>query len=281
LKGTRPLTPEEIRLVAAQFFGKFAIRNRSLFLLGISVGGRISEMLALTLGDVWQNHQPVSDLLFLKGVVKGKENARMVPVNADGNQAIADLIDWHTQTYNDLSSPRPLFPSRKGRGAFAMTRKTGHIVLKEAFVHAGLNGKLATHSLRKSYAQRLYDASGDIYLVQELLGHKNVSTTQKYLGVSYAKAQQASEAIEISRTVHNVRGGEMPANRNIPSLLLHSSSNPEHTLILEIQRQNQIIDRLTRLLDREENAPPVSPAGLGDNVIRIDDVRRKRWRESS
>ena len=53
-----------------------------------------------------------------------------------------------------------------------MHRQTAHDILKKAFIAAGLNGKLATHSLRKSFAQRVYNKSGDIYLVQELLGHK-------------------------------------------------------------------------------------------------------------
>ena len=70
-----------------------------------------------------------------------------------------------------------------------MNRQTAHEMLKKAFEDAGLNGKLATHSLRKSFAQRLYEESGDIYLVQELLGHRNVSTTQNYLGVNYATAK--------------------------------------------------------------------------------------------
>ena len=190
MKGSRPLANSEILLVAKQFYGVFAIRNRSLFMLGVSVGGRISEMLALTIGDVWQNGRPVLDLLFLRGIVKGKEASRMIPVNADGQRAILDLVTWHGHKFGDLVPDRALFPSRKGSGNVAMTRKTGHIVLKSAFEKAGLNGKLATHSLRKSFAQRAYDASGDIYLVQQLLGHKDVSTTREYLGVSYEKMKQ-------------------------------------------------------------------------------------------
>ena len=62
------------------------------------------------------------------------------------------------------------------------------------------------HSLRKSFAQRVYEQSGDIYLVKELLGHKNISTTQKYLGVNYAGARAAVEAIalisESDRRIH-------------------------------------------------------------------------------
>ena len=139
MKGARPLSNDEILLVSLEFSGTYAIRNRSLFMLGVSVGGRISELLALTIGDVWQNGQPVKDLLFLRDIVKGKETARMVPVNADGLKAIATLIDWHWAQDGTLSPTPPLFPSRKGSGP--MTRKTGHIVLKEAFEKAGLNGE--------------------------------------------------------------------------------------------------------------------------------------------
>ena len=69
--------------------------------------------------------------------------------------------------------------------------------MKSAFEAAGLNGHLATHSLRKSFAQRLYDRTGDIFAVQEMLGHKNVSTTQKYLGVNYANVREAVEEMSL------------------------------------------------------------------------------------
>jgi site-specific recombinase XerD len=206
MKGCRPLDTNEIIKISEQFDGTFEIRNRSLFLLGVSVGGRISELLALRIEDVWQNHQPVSDLLFQKRMVKGRETARMIPVNADGQQAIYELIQWHLKRYFDLDPQRPLFPSRKFSAA--LSRSQAHRILEKAFRQANLNGKLATHSLRKTFAQRLYDASGDIFLVQELLGHKSVETTQAYLGVSYKKMQQATEAIEIHnrsmKTLHSM-----------------------------------------------------------------------------
>ena len=78
-----------------------------------------------------------------------------------------------------------------------MNRQTTHEMLKKAFEAAGLNGKLATHSLRKSFAQRVYEESSGIYLVQELLGHRNVSTTQKHIGVNYVTARETVEAIAL------------------------------------------------------------------------------------
>ena len=196
MKGCRPLDTNEIIKIAEQFDGTFEIRNRSLFMLGVSVGGRISELLALRIDDVWQNEQPISDLLFQKRVVKGKEMARMIPVNADGRQAITELIHWHKEQFGNMDPRRPLFPSRKHDRA--ISRVQAHRILEKAFQSAGLNGKLASHSMRKTYSQRMYDATGDIFMVKEALGHKSVETTRQYLGVSYKKLQTASKAIELS-----------------------------------------------------------------------------------
>ena len=197
MKGTRPLDNDEIRRVSGCFTGMYEVRNRGLFMLGVSTGGRISELLGLRVGDVYQNKKPVSDLLYSKSIVKGGEVSRSVPVNADGRKAIDELVNWHRRHYGSIASKRPLFPSRHKSGTVPMHRQTAHAILKTAFMEAGLNGHITTHSLRKSFAQRLYDKTGDIYLVQELLGHRNISTTQKYLGVNYADAKAAVEAIAL------------------------------------------------------------------------------------
>lgn len=256
MKGARPLSNDEILLVAEQFSGTYAIRNRSLFMLGVSVGGRISELLALTIGDVWQNHQPVKDLLFAKDIVKGKETARMVPVNADGRKAISDLIDWHRGQYGTLDPSRPLFVSRKHQAA--LSRSQAHRVLEDAFTQAGLNGKLATHTLRKTFAQRCYDQSGDIFQVKELLGHRSVETTKAYIGISYAKLQRTAEAIEVG-------------NYNRIPVLLHSRAAeiPTDTLIVELQRRG--FDA-SSLIDQMQ--PQRKQATAGAKVIPISTARR-------
>ena len=202
MKGTRPLNNDEIRRVSAAFTGTYEIRNRGLFMLGVSTGGRISELLSLRIGDVYQNKRAVTDLLFDKSIVKGGEVSRAVPVNRDGRRAIEDLIAWHRERYQNAEKNRPLFPSRNGQGEKRMSRRTAHDVLKSAFEAAGLNGHLATHSLRKSFAQRLYDRTGDIFAVQEMLGHKSVATTQKYLGVNYANIKEAVEEMAVSGELH-------------------------------------------------------------------------------
>ena len=202
MKGTRPLNNDEIRRVSAAFTGTYEVRNRVLFMLGVSTGGRISELLSLRVGDVYQNGTAVTDLLFDRSIVKGGETSRAVPVNVDGRGAIDAIVAWHCEQYDNAEPNRPLFPSRNGQGMQPMSRRTAHNVLKDAFMDAGLNGHLATHSMRKSFAQRLYDRTGDIFAVQEMLGHRNVATTQKYLGVNYANVRKAVEEMAVSGELH-------------------------------------------------------------------------------
>ena len=241
MKGTRPLDNNEITLVSACFDGTYAIRNRALFMLGVSTGGRISELLSLTIGDVYQNEKPVSDLLYDKSIVKGGEVSRAVPVNTDGMRSITDLITWHREQYRRKPTPsRPLFPSRNGNGKQRMTRRAAHNVLKAAFVAAGLNGHLATHSLRKSFAQRLYEQTGDVFVVQEMLGHKSISTTQKYLGVNYANVRDALQKMSLDSELHE-------------SGLLGTSlkTTADETLFLELALRGY---DLSRLRDEEATA---------------------------
>ena len=244
MKGTRPLDNDEIRRVSTSFTGMYEVRNRGLFMLGVSTGGRISELLSLQIGDVFQNGSAVTDLLFEKSIVKGGEVSRAVPVNRDGRRAIDDLIAWHRQHYQNTHESRPLFPSRHKSGTVPMHRQTAHDILKKAFIAAGLNGKLATHSLRKSFAQRVYNKSGDIYLVQELLGHRNISTTQKYLGVNYADARAAVESIALiteSDRTHILYDSLKTIN--------------DETLRRELKRRGYDLSK------RRENGETQSPAG--------------------
>ena len=251
MKGTRPLDNNEIRLVSVCFDGIFEARNRGLFMLGVSTGGRISELLSLQIGDVYQNGKPVTDLLFDKSVVKGGEVSRAVPVNRDGQRAIADLIAWHRQRYPDTKKNRPLFPSRNGQGQKPMSRRTAHDVLKVAFEAAGLNGHLATHSLRKSFAQRLYDRTGDIFAVQEMLGHKSVATTQKYLGVNYASVREAVEEMSLE--------SEIDINGFLGSAL---KKEKDETLFLELALRGYDLSSLRE--NETEAAAEIVKIGWGE-----------------
>ena len=199
-------------------------------------------MLALQVNDVWQNGKPVTDLLFDLSIVKGSEVSRAVPVNIDGRAAIENLIAWQTELYGNVEPTRPLFPSRNGQGSQRMTRKAAYDVLKRAFEIAGLNGKLGTHSLRKSYAQRLYEQTNDVYAVQEMLGHKSVVTTQRYLGVNYASVRAASEAM-------SVYGEGDISTKTSPSL----NEATDDVLLIELLRRGYDV---AKLLQQDKSTQP-------------------------
>ena len=103
-------------------------------------------------------------------------------------------------------------------------------MLKVAFEAAGLNGKLATHTLRKSFAQRVYQQTADIYMVQELLGHQNVQTTQRYLGVDYVKARDAVEAMALT-----------PEKSETPKVELQTVSDAD--LVAELRKRGYAVEK--------------------------------------
>ena len=123
-----------------------------------------------------------------------------------------------------------------------MSRRAAHDVLKTAFEAAGLNGKLASHSLRKSFAQRLYDRTGDIYAVQEMLGHKNIATTQKYLGVNYQNVRQAVEAMAVSAQLHinDILGSSIRATSD-EALFLELALRGYHFTKLQAKNNNELV----------------------------------------
>jgi len=189
VKGARPLTSEEIESISQTFSGKYEVRNRCMFILGIKTGMRISELLSLDIGDVFEKGKPVDVLNLRKQQVKGKKEARSIPLNDAAKDAIKELVEWH----GEITDSTPLFPSQIGGDR--ITRMQGHRILKKAYEDAGLTGKVTTHSLRKSFGTKIYAVTKDIMVTKELLGHANVNTTQKYIGVGMVALRAAVDAI--------------------------------------------------------------------------------------
>jgi site-specific recombinase XerD len=207
MKGARPLTPDEIAAVSQSFFGEYAVRDKCLFLLGINIGARVSELTALQVGDVWQHSRPVDILTLRKGTVKGKKESHFVPLNATAKAVISELMSFKQMQNEDTKPGAYLFASRKGSGR--LSRVQAHRILKKAYQHAFLTGKVTTHSMRKTVANTVYSATSDLFVVKEILGHKNLSTTQQYLGVGIDKLQEAMETLDEcnfpSNTLHSTQ----------------------------------------------------------------------------
>ncbi|MGH3909536.1 MAG: site-specific tyrosine recombinase XerD [Pseudonocardiaceae bacterium] len=151
--------------------GPRALRDRALLELLYSTGARISEAVGLDRDDVDAPARTV--LLRGKG---GKQ--RLVPV---GRPALAALDAY-------LVCGRPAFAAR-GRGIAAvflnargarLSRQSAWAVLREAADRAGITVAVSPHTLRHSFATHLLEGGADVRVVQELLGHASVTTTQVY-----------------------------------------------------------------------------------------------------
>ena len=146
-----------------------SLRNRALLELLYSCGARISEAVTLDIDDIDTDSRSV--VLRGKG---GKE--RIVPV---GRPAIAALDSYLVRGRPALVSkfnPALFLNTRGGR----LSRQSAWQVLVDASERAGLDKAVSPHTLRHSFATHLLDGGADVRVVQELLGHASVTTTQVY-----------------------------------------------------------------------------------------------------
>jgi integrase len=89
MKGCRPLTEAEVHLVNRSFGGRYAARDRALFILGIKTGFRIAELLSIRIGDVCQYGRMVDQLTVCRAHMKQKHEGRTVPLHPDAKAALA------------------------------------------------------------------------------------------------------------------------------------------------------------------------------------------------
>lgn len=147
------------------------LRDRALLELLYSTGARISEAVGLDLDDVDLESRAV--LLRGKG---GKQ--RLVPV---GRPAVAALEAYRVRSRPGLAvkgrgTPALFLNARGGR----LSRQSAWQVLRDAADRAGVTEPVSPHTLRHSFATHLLEGGADVRVVQELLGHASVTTTQVY-----------------------------------------------------------------------------------------------------
>jgi integrase len=177
-RGCRPLSDDEIPRVLAAIGGTYAARDRLLVELGCRTGFRVSELLALAVGDVYDGHTLRDDVTVARQHMKGQHESRTVPLNPRLAPALGAWLA-ELERHGGYTAQTPLFRSAKGG---AIHRQHAWTVLRRGYVKAGLRGKLATHTLRKTFAKRLYEATGrDLVHTKHALGHRSLSSTEHYV----------------------------------------------------------------------------------------------------
>lgn len=176
-----PLSEDEVASLLAAVVGSDPVskRDRALLEFLYATGARISEACGLSLADLDRDHRVVR--LFGKG---SKE--RIVPF---GRVAAAAMDEWLTEGREHLE---PVRWARRGdqeavflntRGA-RLTRQAAWAVVRRYGEVVGVADRLSPHVLRHSCATHLLDHGADLRIVQEMLGHASISTTQVYTKVS-------------------------------------------------------------------------------------------------
>jgi integrase/recombinase XerD len=180
----KAISLEEVeRLLAAASVGDTpaSLRDRALLEVLYGAGARISEAVGLDIDDIDTT----------EGVVRllGKgDKERIVPLGSYAAEALGAY----------LVRGRPSF-SAKGKGTAAvflnqrggrLSRQSAWAVLRAAAERADLSGHLSPHTLRHSFATHLLDGGADVRVVQELLGHASVTTTQIYTMVTVQRLRE-------------------------------------------------------------------------------------------
>jgi len=201
--GCRPLTPHEFALVLRAFHGPHELRNRLLFVLGVTTGFRISELLALMISDVHRVGAAVTRIRVQRRHMKG---GRTAPgpghsKRVHGRTAVlTPLARKHLDLWlgrlalDGALEPRtPLFVSRKGTGR-AISRVQAYRILRNAFEYCELDlASPGTHTMRKTFADTMYQAlDQNIFKLQKALGHASPSSTVAYLSFNEEEIDEAA-----------------------------------------------------------------------------------------
>lgn len=177
----KPLSEEEVESLIAAVVGDDPVsrRDRALLELLYATGARISELCGLSLGDI----DLEAGMIRLYG--KGSKE-RLVPVGSLAREAVHR---WLTDGRDSLSPAR--WARRGDADAVFLNTRGGRLGRQAAYAivvrhgeRAGLTSHLSPHVLRHSCATHMLDHGADLRIVQEMLGHASISTTQVYTRVS-------------------------------------------------------------------------------------------------
>ncbi|MFC5730971.1 MULTISPECIES: site-specific tyrosine recombinase XerD [Nocardioides] len=152
-----------------------ALRDRALLELLYGTGARISEAVGLDVDDVDVEDPEAggSGTVLLRGK-GGKE--RLVPVGSYAREAVSSYLVRGRPALVSTDARALFLNSRGGR----LSRQSAWAVLVKAADRAGVTRDVSPHTLRHSFATHLLDGGADVRVVQELLGHASVTTTQIY-----------------------------------------------------------------------------------------------------
>jgi integrase/recombinase XerD len=158
----------------------FGMRNRAMIELTYASGLRVSELVGARL----------ENLNLEEGIIRitGKGNkTRLVPVGSKASEAIRSYLEHERPSLVNKRTGSEIFLSALGKG---MTTVRAWQIIKTAAKKAGLEANVYPHLLRHSFATHLLSNGADLRIIQEMLGHADISTTQIYTHVDQNRLKQ-------------------------------------------------------------------------------------------
>ena len=160
------------------------IRNQAMIELLYASGMRVSELLDLNLSDLYL------EMGFVRCMGKGAKE-RIVPIGEVATEALKRYLQGPRQALlKENKQMNALFLNRLGS---RMSRQGFWKILKQQAKVAGIRKEISPHKLRHSFATHLIENGADLRIVQELLGHTDISTTQIYTHISKSHLQKVIE----------------------------------------------------------------------------------------
>jgi integrase/recombinase XerD len=168
-----------------------ALRDRAILEVLYGTGARVSEIVGLNIADLGKSTLIGDEITTLKLRGKGSKE-RIVPLGSFAKEAIENYLvrlrPMYLEKSKSAKSTSALFLNSKGT---RLSRQSAWQTVINAADATGLTGKVSPHVFRHSYATHLLDGGADIRVVQELLGHSSVTTTQIYTLITIDKVREA------------------------------------------------------------------------------------------
>lgn len=177
------LNPEEVERLLAQPIPStlFGSRDKAILEVLYASGLRVSEVCTLDLYSV--------DDKFVRVLGKGSKE-RLVPIGQEAVQAIDHYLIHH-RCNCDSQEQQALFVTKSGK---RMDRISIWRMIKNYAKKAGIHKNISPHTLRHSFATHLLDNGADLRIIQEMLGHASISSTDRYTHISRSRLQEAFQA---------------------------------------------------------------------------------------
>ena len=146
-------------------------RNRAMIEVLYACGLRVSELTGLRISGLYP------EISFVRVIGKGNKE-RLVPIGETALKQVAFYLEDRKQMENiDRKSEDIVFLNRRGK---QLTRNMIFLIVKEAAAAAGIEKNVSPHTFRHSFATHLLEGGADLRIVQQLLGHESITTTEIY-----------------------------------------------------------------------------------------------------